>query len=377
MTPSSENNSFTAKDIERYHSGTMSATERNALEKAALEDPFLADALEGYAYTSTPSADLQNLQARLNERTRKKKSAPVVIFGNTWMRAAVVLFVVAGGGWLAYQGFKAEPETIAKSPVPLQKREVATPTSADSVEGATAFSTEPVPQEPKAKSETAKPTHNKNERIESNEQNRGLEATPGQLVLKDESKQIVSSDSARQRDTYATAQGNAAPATEKKDIAGYVTGKEALNKKAQAPPTANARTQASGVPDTVRNVDVVLQENPRPLTEVVVGQSRRKEAEAKGRLPRVIIDTLEPAEGYVQFDDYVANNLKSPEELRMKPVSGEVQLSFDVNQNGEPVNIQVVKSLCEKCDEEAVRLLKEGPKWKKKKNKKGKLTIHF
>jgi hypothetical protein len=37
----------------------------------------------------------------------------------------------------------------------------------------------------------------------------------------------------------------------------------------------------------------------------------------------------------------------------------------------------VVKSLCNKCDEEAIRLLKEGPKWKKKKNKKGSVTIRF
>ena len=66
-----------------------------------------------------------------------------------------------------------------------------------------------------------------------------------------------------------------------------------------------------------------------------------------------------------------------PEELKTKTVSGEVQLSFDVNKEGQPVNIKVEKSLCQKCDEEAVRLLKDGPKWKKKKNKKGKLTIKF
>jgi len=54
-----------------------------------------------------------------------------------------------------------------------------------------------------------------------------------------------------------------------------------------------------------------------------------------------------------------------------------VQLSFDVDKNGQPTNIAVVKSLCQKCDEEAIRILKEGPKWKKNKNKKGKITIKF
>lgn len=49
------NNEFTAQDIERYYSGQMSSIEMHQLEKAAMEDPFLADALEGYGYTHTPA----------------------------------------------------------------------------------------------------------------------------------------------------------------------------------------------------------------------------------------------------------------------------------------------------------------------------------
>jgi hypothetical protein len=47
-----------------------------------------------------------------------------------------------------------------------------------------------------------------------------------------------------------------------------------------------------------------------------------------------------------------------------------VQISFEVNKLGEPVNIKVEKSLCKECDEEAIRLIKQGPKWKTKKKKK-------
>ena len=43
----SQDHKYTAADFERYHSGKMSAGEMHALEKAAMEDPFLADALEG------------------------------------------------------------------------------------------------------------------------------------------------------------------------------------------------------------------------------------------------------------------------------------------------------------------------------------------
>ena len=384
MTPSSKNNSFTAEDIERYHSGKMPAAEMHALEKAALDDPFLADALEGYQYASTPANDLQKLGARLEERVRKKKSAPVVFFRKSWMKAAVVLLVVAGGGWLAYQAFEANDHSLATA----QKKEVhAMPVPApsnDSIRSTDVTVTKP-PQKRRAGHETPKEIQAGNSVAAKNNASEkkgqagtSLVASSGELVFKEESATNTSKDSAVTRnDAYGKNKGSLDAANNKNAAQANASVDQANNAPFATAPAANARRQASRTPDTLRNVDVVLKENPRPVTEVVLGKGRRKEAEEKGRLPRVIIDTLEPAEGYVHFDDYVANNLKTPEELQIKPVSGEIQLSFDVNQAGEPVNIQVVKSLCDKCDDEAVRLLKEGPKWKKKKNKKGKLTIHF
>ena len=140
--------------------------------------------------------------------------------------------------------------------------------------------------------------------------------------------------------------------------------------------TALQRSQS----DSVMRFNVVMTpQQSEPLKEVVVSRGvAKKETDMKGRMAGIVIDTLEPAEGWTNFDDYIAGNLKVPDELKQKPVDrGEVELSFEINQKGEPVNITVVKSLCKKCDEEAKRLLKEGPKWKRKKNNKGKVTIRF
>ena len=59
---------YTAADFERYYSGQMSDAEMHALEKSALEDPFLADALEGYSYTKTPVHDVAELKERLSKK---------------------------------------------------------------------------------------------------------------------------------------------------------------------------------------------------------------------------------------------------------------------------------------------------------------------
>jgi TonB family protein len=83
----------------------------------------------------------------------------------------------------------------------------------------------------------------------------------------------------------------------------------------------------------------------------------------------------EPEDGWGNFNSYVANNIQIPETIRKKNTLSNVELSFDVDKNGNPTNIKITKSSqCKECDEEAKRLLKEGPKWKKK-GRRSKTTI--
>ena len=69
---------FTAADIEKYHKGLLSSKERHDLEKAALDDPFLADALEGYVVAGgNASADIAELQQRLAAKVEGAKVIPM------------------------------------------------------------------------------------------------------------------------------------------------------------------------------------------------------------------------------------------------------------------------------------------------------------
>jgi TonB family C-terminal domain len=79
--------------------------------------------------------------------------------------------------------------------------------------------------------------------------------------------------------------------------------------------------------------------------------------------------------GWGNYNTYVANNIKIPDNVRPKNSQNDVELSFDVDKTGVPINIKVTRSSqCKECDEEAIRLLKEGPKWKRK-GKKSKATV--
>src|SRR6202012_2943583 len=66
---------YSGADIEKYLKGELSAREMHDLEAAALEDPFLADALDGMSVRqSLPPAvglthDLNDLRMRLDAKT--------------------------------------------------------------------------------------------------------------------------------------------------------------------------------------------------------------------------------------------------------------------------------------------------------------------
>src|SRR5688572_2709942 len=105
MTDNSKyNNRFTADDIERYHSGKMSPIEMHQLEKAAMEDPFLADALEGYAYTQTPAEDRVWLQSQLQSKTEGAKVVPMAGFNRgRFLKIAAMFVLLIGCAWGVYQ----------------------------------------------------------------------------------------------------------------------------------------------------------------------------------------------------------------------------------------------------------------------------------
>lgn len=105
MSDTGHTKHYSAADIQRYLDGKMLPAEMHALEQAALDDPFLADALEGMQQTlaqhdaSVMDAHLHDLQRQVYERTRKQsKQAPVVAF-RWWQAAAAAVIVITGGIW--------------------------------------------------------------------------------------------------------------------------------------------------------------------------------------------------------------------------------------------------------------------------------------
>lgn len=359
----SQQKHYTATDIERYRSGQLSAAEMHALEKAALDDPFLADALEGYTFTATQEKDVATLRQKLQLRIEKEDKHRGVFFLQTpWMRIAALFILIAGGGWLVFQTFSGKvdkaQEVATNQPVQRQHETLQVPstTNADSIAV--------------SRNET------NNNQIVLNESARVQpQSSPGR---KDFSANTTTAPVHTAPPTTLTAPVQSESRIQQMDAAEVYTLRKPIDTLIGGNTVASVKEtdklKLRGTTDTIKDLHIVLTPTGEEPETIVMNKSFSTKPQA--RRQHVVIDTLEPAEGWTRFDDYIANNIKTPDELKTKPMKGVVELSFDVNKEGEPVNITVVKSLCEKCDEEAIRLLKEGPKWKKNK-KKGKVKIKF
>lgn len=450
---------YTAYDIEKYHKGLLSAAEMNKLERAALEDPFLADALDGYAETPVNlSADLADLTNRLLERKEEKKIVPITGKSGasaTWWRIAAMLVIFAGLGYAGYRfafdndkkelALEDNNATVKQAPVAApvivndsNAQSIGTILAATEKETVTdnksLQKTETAPvaaQEQKVNTIASPPAQTTNlavkqDSIALNEvvvtadgtqekkamkvsnvpvaEYKSISQSPRQrsLTAKEEADDAMMRNSnqfARQQKAHGPDAGNRANiyrgqivdaqqnpvpfANITNPLDNIGTYSDAQGRFALISPDSVLRVQIRSLGYKDKNIalqtsaatnQVVLQDD-QSISAIVLNQ-KRLNSNLPARQNNLVFDEPVPEAGWYNFDSYLANNIRVPENEYLKAKKqvpefvGEVELSFEVSKHGRPINIKVEKSLCDACDKEAIRLLKEGPKWKR--NSKGK-----
>jgi len=89
-----------AELIRQYLAGELDDKAMHALERQALDDPFLADALEGFdQHPPDQQVHLDDLQARLTARVAESRQTKVVPMYYRWAAAAAILLLVTSGAW--------------------------------------------------------------------------------------------------------------------------------------------------------------------------------------------------------------------------------------------------------------------------------------
>lgn len=428
MSEEKKNNIFTATDIERYHKGLLSASEMHEMEKAALEDPFLADALEGYrAVESNVSADLSELQKSLEERISRSKYVRMASTRRAfrWGKVAAAVIILGGLGLLIFNltsnkkensvaEIKAKkpdqpvatiiPDSSAKMTdsgannstqavaAKSTKNQSSVRTRAKSVDttaaSAGSVATLAVSPPATAKEEGIDSVTNKPivEGLAAPTNTKAKKPEPGAAVPRRAVDNVNEFAKVQQQMNYfngrvVDAGNNPLPfanITNIRDDVGTYADARGYFTLISPDSILNVRVRSVGFEPGVaklkdgRSNQVVLQEDRSAPDKILSLQP----ADTNRGLERTMrLEEPEPLDGWTNYNTYMANNINVPQDLKMKRDIGQVQLSFDVNDNGEPVNIKVERSLCKKCDEEAVRLIKQGPKWKQKNKKAKRVTV--
>lgn len=98
---------------------------------------------------------------------------------------------------------------------------------------------------------------------------------------------------------------------------------------------------------------------------VTVSETKKESALSSmvsARMSSAMVLTSEPIDGWVKFEEYVLLNNKLIKNNQL--VGKSVQLSFSIEQNNRPKDIKIVSGLTKEENEEAIRLLSEGPDWR-------------
>ncbi len=448
MALTNKNTSNTGKEMLRYARGQMAPQQMHALEKAALEDPFLAEALEGYMTAAKDSAGigdtLEDFKSNIGIEEKKQEPTRIIsLWRQKWLQYAVAASVMLAGGWWVFSLNKTpvneKNQTIAQTETTLS------PTT-DSVIGTTSDATpadaiqlndkknqpkdvlqndiviqkeKPIAAQSLAKIETEKYTITDTEVAKEVPKKTDQTAAKANATLNKSTAppQVLKDKAVNEMNTVRAA-------ISQKNIAENNAGNFANNRSFtfngkivdannNPLPFSNVTIPGEGVgtysdakgnfnfvyvdstlpirakslgyeeknytmqPDVKEN-RIVLQEDENLKKEMVVN---RQEKQVRNQVYKPMIvekDSLygaEPSVGWANYNIYALNNSRAVE----LPVNRSVELSFDVTKTGEVANITVDKSSGKELDEEAVRLLKEGPKWKKKKgpNSRSKVILKF
>jgi CarboxypepD_reg-like domain/Gram-negative bacterial TonB protein C-terminal len=418
MNHNSNHINYTAADIEKYWKGQLTPTQMHALEKAAMDDPFLADALEGYRNTNKPTAPaLEALANRLADRVSDKK---VVALPQTkWWRAAAAAVVLLGGSALAYQLFftpkqKDEIATITNNNPAAGNAVTDTATNTqsllntDTTVNSTLAFTETKPLKPASFTIKEEGTTVARDSINLPPNADVAISTPAAAATDDAKTRAAATET--NKDALAK---KTEPANEK-EVKGLVTNNNFLSNRINGivldpmnQPVAGAIVKLEGAKNNIitqtdklgnfsfnyndsvalasvssvgfqtqqlqlrndvnYNNRILLQPMNNNLNEVVVvgyGADKKKNSTPSARNSKLngAVQQASPAIGMDEYNIYLEKNKRVPDSLQN--LHGDVVLSFEVNSKGTYKDFRIEKSLQPLLDAEAIRLVKEGPSWK-------------
>ena len=378
---SDTNKTYTAVDFERYYTGAMPEREMHELEKAALDDPFLADAMEGFLNSPAFKDDIAELKERLQEKRKRKDTIPIIsLMRSGWWRIAAIFIVVAGAGYFFYSlNHRESQNSITKKEILVIKDNDSATSATDTTTNDVAFQNRDLIESAREKSAILS-SDSINYRSDRDTGNEIADASEKKSDKKPSAKYALKgrvTDEKGKPLAFATIKGESQKAMTDS------TGQFLLS-------SDDSLTTALASKAGYATKSVTLQEDKEPVIamnktneasgEVVVSaysQARKlKDYDSEGKASVAKYPGSDSTDKE-KFYQYLQKNLTPIVNKNNEKVTGDVLLSFTTNKKGRPRDIKVVSSSCDQCESEAIKLLKNGPDWTDKRKSDKTVLIRF
>ncbi|PWT75125.1 MAG: hypothetical protein C5B59_09585 [Bacteroidetes bacterium] len=408
---------YSAADIIKYLNGELSPLEMHAMEKAALEDPFLADAVEGMYQSFERDhlekfpADIHEIRSRLSQRVNQQRTPVPAPFIFGWKVAAAVLIILFAGGLTVYlvnqhpnvspiaRQANSSPKVATDSNVSAVQPNVSKPGSDKAIQAEQEIAKSEKPSSvvihrhkkrksvrPRSKSDLSSNeaevlAKNKNADVNKNipapmaAQEKRSDAPVAQYEYRG-NPSILSSFYGKVTDEHNKPIASAFIASKDKKVQALTDddGNFKLNTVKQDSVIA-VEIRSDGYNPAYITLNSHGVPNIIMLRETNINAGHFGKSNAKKRvIPEQQTDQdAEPEHGWDDYSNYLQKNKRPPNDsLGLK---GIVTVSFTVDKKKKLSDFYIEQSLGPEYDAEAIRLIKEGPSWKTLKKKSATVVV--
>jgi len=300
--------------LQGYIQGKRYGEEAYQLEKEAMRDPFLHDAIDGYdRVNDRPAYHLQRLEKRLSKRSRKRFHSL-----RMWGIVAGVLLIIG----MTVFFFMSSRVNIFGNKAFLE-------------------------------------THDDNVISNYAKENDKVQHA---VIRLPEITRLADSDPALKKskisDDIDDGESEAAVAAKLMDIP------REKSRQAVQQIQPEERTEAEATQQAIQKDKPLKESTGSALAnkDVQAAVSSQNNLGEKNQTTSAL-DKPKPVKGDKAYNDYIVQNRKQLVAANCENQHGKVILMFHVDKQGRPVDIAILRSLCATADQEAIRLLENGPNW--------------
>ena len=393
-------------ELRAYAAGTLPPADEHRIEAHTLDCERCAELLEGFSMSDAATTDqaLAELRARLAARVADAPAVPMLLPASRplWPRlaAAVALLGVAGGGIWGWQQYEPAPATtarvatVATAAAVVPQASVAAGAAKAAARATTAAAPEPTATAAAPASAEASATQVAAVARAAKPAQTAPVVAPAAAAIASNAKaarvaaagRVAAADyaavvPARRGHTQRTGPLVPAPATAPEQVALAPNAAPMAATQSAADNPVSLRPEAASAAPAPVLARVAARPPGRPaadtvlaLGEVSVASAIRKAKAmpagtaalvANTPMPAAVAIAPAPVTGTPALRDYLRREAAEFElEEGAKPLSGTVRLRFVVEADGQLSNLRVVRGLRADYDEEALRMVCEGPAWR-------------